>query len=100
MARARDIAGLVAGVLILLSSAAHTLLGWRQLSGELAAAHVEGELLRGLQFGWYFGGVAMLLLAVILLALFAGRLRGEGRWLLPAATVGAGYLAQDILSRD
>ena len=93
MSRARDVAGLVASVLILLSSAAHTLLGWRAVSAELAAAHVQGELLLGLRIGWYFGGLAMLLIGTILLALFVARLRGEGRTLLPATVVGVGYLA-------
>ena len=35
MSRARDIAGLAASALILLSSAAHSLLGWKALSSEL-----------------------------------------------------------------
>ena len=93
MSKARDVAGATAAVLILLSSAAHTVLGWKALSAELDAAHVQGDLLLGLRMGWYFGGVAMLLLGIILLALFAARLRGESRPLLPAAVVAIGYLA-------
>lgn len=93
MSKARDVAGVIASVLILLSSAAHTLLGWKALSAELEAAHVQGNLLLGLRLGWYFGGLAMLLLGVILLALFGARLRGESRPLLPATVVAIGYLA-------
>jgi hypothetical protein len=93
MSKARDIVGVIAAALMLLSSAAHVLLGWKALSAELEAAHVQGELLLGLRIGWYFGGVAMLLLGIILLTLFAARLRGERRPLLPAAVVALGYLA-------
>ena len=93
MSKARDVVGAIAAVLILLSGAAHVLLGWKVLSGELEAAHVQGHLLLGLRIGWYFGGVAMLLLGIILLTLFAARLRGERRPLLPAAAVSIGYLA-------
>ena len=85
--------GAIAAVLMLLSSAAHVLLGWKALSAELAAAHVQGDLLLGLRLGWYFGGLAMLLLGIILLTLFAARLRGERRPLLPAAVVAIGYVA-------
>ena len=93
MSKARDVVGAIAAVLMLLSSAAHVLLGWKVLSAELEAAHVQGHLLLGLRIGWYFGGVAMLLLGIILLTLFAARLRGERRPLLPAAAVAIGYLA-------
>ena len=54
---------------------------------------MQGDLLLGLRLAWYFGGVAMLLLGIILLALFAARLRGERRPLLTAAVVAIGYLA-------
>lgn len=93
MSKARDIAGMVAAVLILLSSAAHTLLGWPVLSGKLAESHVPVDLLLGLKIGWYFGGLAMLLFGIVLATLFAARLRGQSRSLLPAIVVGVGYLA-------
>src|SRR5262245_15108148 len=93
MSKTRDVAGVIAAALILLSSAAHTLLGWKALSAELDAAHVQGSLLLGLKIGWYFGGLTMLLLGIILLTLFAARLRGERRPLLPATAVSLGYLA-------
>ena len=44
---------------------------------------LQGDLLLGLRIGWVLGGVAMLLLGIILLALFAARLRGESRPLFP-----------------
>ena len=92
MSRTRAVLGLTAGVMLILSSAAHSILGWRALSGELAAAHVPAELVLGLQVGWQFGGVAMLAFGVILLGLFARRWRGEPVSLLPAAIVAAAYL--------
>src|SRR4026208_510102 len=93
MPKARDGGGGVSAVVMRLSSAAHVLLGWKVLSAELEAAHVQGHLLLGLRIGWYFGGVAMLLLGIIPLTLFAAGLRGERRPLLPAAAVSIGYLA-------
>jgi len=92
MARARAVLGLIAGAILILSSAGHSILGWKELSGKLAAAHLPAELVLGLQVGWQFGGVAMLALGVILLALFARRWRGEPVSLLPAATVAVAYL--------
>ena len=92
MARARAVLGLIAGAILILSSAGHSILGWKELSGSLTAAHVPTELVLGLQVGWQFGGVAMLALGVILLALFARRWRGEPVSLLPAATVAVAYL--------
>ena len=92
MSKLRDISGAIGGALILLSSAAHTLLGWKALSAELADAHVQGDLLVGLKMGWYFGGLAMLLLGTIMLRLFVARLRGKARSLVPASVVAIGYL--------
>jgi hypothetical protein len=91
--RARDILGIVAALMLLLSSAAHSLLGWRAMHGELPAAQVPGDLMAGLKIGWQFGGVAMLTLGVILLTLFAQRLRAGTASLVPARIVSLDYLA-------
>jgi hypothetical protein len=91
--RAREILGIIAALMLILSSAAHSLLGWPALRSELAAAEVPGDLMLGLKIGWQFGGVAMLTLGVILLVLFARRLRGGTASVVPARVVALAYLA-------
>jgi hypothetical protein len=63
MSRLRAILGLVAGVMVLLSGAAHSLLGWKALHAELATAGVPPILELNLKIGWHFGGAAMALRA-------------------------------------
>jgi hypothetical protein len=93
MARWRASLGLLAGILLLLSSAAHSILGWKGISRQLAAAGTPPDLLLGLKVGWQFGGLAMLVLGAIVVWLFAGRLRGQALSTLPALVIGAGYVA-------
>jgi len=93
MARGRAVLGLVAGGMLILSSAAHSLLGWPALRGQLAAVPVPADLLLGLQIGWQFGGVAMLAFGIVVVALFAKRFRGEDASTGPAAVVAVAYLA-------
>ena len=92
MNRSRDILGLIAAFMLIVSSAAHSILGWRGLRGELAAAHVPGDLMLGLQIGWQFGGAMMLTLGVVLLVMFRQRVRGERAPLLLAKAVAVAYL--------
>ena len=89
----RNMLGLVAGVMLVLSSAAHSLLGWPAQAGELAKTTTPADLAKGLEIGWKWGGVAMLLFGVIVVATFLKRWRGERVWLLPSALVTVGYLA-------
>ena len=89
----RNVFGLVAGVVLVLSSAAHSLLGWPAQAGELAKTTTPADLAKGLEIGWKWGGVAMLLFGVIVIATFLKRRRGERVWMLPSALVAVGYLA-------
>ncbi|MFL5385595.1 MAG: hypothetical protein ACJ8GN_24005 [Longimicrobiaceae bacterium] len=93
MGRTRSILGIVAGVLMLASAAAHSLLGWPQLRAKLAESNVPGDLAQGLAVGWHFGGAAMVAFAAIVLWTFVRRLRGEAAPLVPPAIVAATYLA-------
>ena len=92
MARVRAVLGLVASLILILSSAAHSFLGWEQLRGKLVAARVPADLVFGLKVGWMFGGVAMLAFGLILLTLFVKRLRGESVSSLAAVVIAAAYL--------
>ena len=92
MARVRAVLGLIASLIVILSSATHSFLGWSWLRGQLAAARVPPDLTFGLKVGWQFGGVAMLAFGLILLALFVKRLRGESVSSLAAVVVAVAYL--------
>ena len=93
MKRARLILGIVAGVMLLASSVAHTWLGWKSLAERLATANVPPDLQTGLHIGWAFGGAAMVILGVIIIATFLGRLRGIKTPLLPIYVIAGIYMA-------
>jgi len=92
MSRARNILGIIAAVILLLSSVAHSLMGWPAIRAKLAESNVPADLVFGLQIGWQFGGVCMVVFAVILFSLFMRRLRGEAVSTLPALAIGIAYV--------
>ena len=93
MNRLRTILGLVAGVMLVLSSVAHSVMGWSVMHGQLAATTAPADLVTGLGLGWRFGGVAMLAMGIIVLDIFVARLRARPRSTFPAAVIGLVYLA-------
>jgi hypothetical protein len=90
--RTRSIAGMVAGVLMLLSSAAHSLLGWPVMRAALAESHAPADLVQGLAVGWHFGGASILTFACIVLWIYVRRLRGAPVPRVPAAIISVAYL--------
>jgi hypothetical protein len=92
MQRGRLILGLITGVLLLASSAAHSLLGWPQFRHGLTEAHAPADLIVGLSLGWHFAGVAMLVFGVIVILLFTDALKGRPASLRPALAIAIGYL--------
>ena len=93
MNRTRSILGILAGVLMIASAAAHSLLGWPQLRAQLAQSGVPDDLAQGLAVGWHFGGAAMVTFACIVLWTFFRRLQGRAAPLVPPAIISAAYLA-------
>jgi hypothetical protein len=93
MTRTRNILGLIAAVIIILSSAAHSLLGWKALDAQLAAAGASADLIGGLRIGWQFGGAAMLTFGAMALMIFFHRLRGDMVLTFPAFLIGLLYVA-------
>ncbi|MGZ8377883.1 MAG: hypothetical protein ACXWZS_09960 [Gemmatirosa sp.] len=77
MSRLRSILGLVAGVVLVVSSAMHSLMGWPGLNAALVAADTPADLIAGLRIGWHFGGAMILTFGLVSLWSFAGRLRGR-----------------------
>jgi hypothetical protein len=93
MKRARLILGVVAGLVLLASSVAHTWLGWKRLAERLARTNVPPDLQAGLHIGWAFGGACMVILGIIIVATFVGRMRGGKPPLLPIAVIAVVYMA-------
>jgi hypothetical protein len=89
--RWRAIVGIVGGAMFVASAAAHSLLGWKGLGAELAAAGTPPDLLQSVRIGWHFGGACMLAFGVIALTLFVRWLRGgrEPGW--PVLLIGAAH---------
>lgn len=92
MNRLRATLGIVAGVLMLLSAAAHSLLGWPQLRAQLEAAHAPADLIQGLGMGWNWGGAAMVAFGATVLRLFVRGLRGATVDVVPARIITVLYL--------
>jgi hypothetical protein len=93
MSKLRSILGLIAGVILVLSSGAHTLLGWQALGAELAKTNTPAELVTGLEIGWKWGGAAMLAFGIAVIATFLQRYRGEPASTFVPAIVSVVYLA-------
>jgi hypothetical protein len=84
--------GFFAGGLILLSSVAHSVLGWSVLRGALEEAAVAPDLVLSLGIGWRLGGAAMASFGFVVLVTMRRLWGGVPTWTLPAATIGAVYL--------
>ncbi len=92
MRQVQSMLGLLAGAILVLSSAAHSVLGWKQMQGGLAAANVPPDLIEGVRVGWLFGGVAILTFGCIAIAIFANVLRGRVVSLVPTALIALAYM--------
>jgi hypothetical protein len=92
MQRGRLVLGLIAGVMILATSAAHSLLGWPRLRHALTEADTPADLIVGLSIGWHFAGLAMLVFGALAILLFADALKGRPVSLRPVLLIGIAYL--------
>jgi hypothetical protein len=93
MSRPRVILGIFVGVVLIASSAAHSLLGWPQLAAELARYNPPADLVAGLRIGWQFAGVAMFAFGIIVIHTFASYLRGRAASLRPPQIISLAYLS-------
>jgi uncharacterized membrane protein len=85
--------GLLAAGWLILSSLAHSILGWKQLQSALGAAKVPADLTLALKFIWQFAGVAMLAFGILALMVFVKARRDPA---IPGSSViviGAAYTA-------
>jgi len=92
MTSVKRMVGLVAAGLLILSSGAHSLLGWKQLNGQLMANRVPPDLILGLKLGWQFGGVAMLVFGVVVVSILARPSQNDRGRVFPVLAIGVAYV--------
>ncbi len=85
--------GLIMGLLIAASSAAHAFLGWPAQAGALAKIDAPSDLRHTLQAGWHFGSLAMLACGLIVAGSAWQTLRNRPWSRIPVAAVAALYVA-------
>lgn len=88
--------GLIMGLLIAASSAAHAFLGWPALAGALAKVDAPSDLTLMLQAGWHFGSLAMLACGLSVAGSAWQSLRGRPWSRIPVVAVAALYVAFGI----
>ena len=91
MSKARNIIGVITGVILILSSGAHSFLGWRSLREELEGSGAAPDLVMKLGIGWNFAGFSIFVFGVLLLLTFIPRVRGMYRELTTARVIGYSY---------
>jgi hypothetical protein len=92
MSRLRTVLVVAAGLILIASSVAHSLLGWPQLSMRLTAEHVSLDLVAGLAMGWHLAGVSMLTFGLVLLWLASAAQRSLSVR-VPVGIIGIAYIA-------
>jgi hypothetical protein len=98
MEKARNILGAITGIILILSSGAHSFLGWKNMRAQLVATNAPDDLIAGLSIGWNFAGLAIFLFGCILLGVFVPRIRGRQAALWPARLIGIAYTIAGLLA--
>ena len=94
----KSILVLLAGALMVLSSAAHAFLGWPLLRDDLKSTGVAENLAGALAVGWYFGSVAMLAFGAITLRSGLLLRRGDRSGMTPVRIIAACYLVFGVVT--
>lgn len=88
MTRFRRALGYLAAVVLLLSSAAHSILGWKDLHQRIVAAHLPPDLITAFKIGWLFGGAAIFTFAIVTFVVLR-----RNRDVVPLLIIGVIYAA-------
>ncbi|NJL28552.1 MAG: hypothetical protein HC897_12015 [Thermoanaerobaculia bacterium] len=99
----RILTGMVAGILLLASSAAHAFLGWPPFAKALAQLGADSDVTGGLQMGWMWGSATLFGCGLIVVFAAIGRWRGRPFDPVPSRIVAGCLLAFGIgafLARD
>jgi hypothetical protein len=91
--KTKAVLGLIAGAILILSAGAHSILGWKAMNEQLAQTNAPPDLVQGLQVGWIFGGVVMVVLGVLCINTFSKRFRGQPASTFAPAMISIAYLA-------
>ena len=91
MNKARNILGAITGIILILSSAAHSFLGWKSMRQQLVSFSAPRDLIMGLGIGWNFAGLAIFIFGCMLLGVFIPRIRGRMAPLWPARLISVAY---------
>ena len=98
MNKARNILGAITGIILILSSGAHSFLGWKSMREQLITANAPEDLITGLGIGWNFAGLAIFIFGCILLGVFIPRIRGYFAPLWPARLIGIAYTIAGLIA--
>jgi hypothetical protein len=98
MSKPRDILGAITGAILIASSGAHSLMGWPVMRQKLSEASAPADLTMGLGIGWNFAGGAILTFGLIVLAVFAQRLRGRASPLVAPRLISVFYTLSGVWS--
>jgi hypothetical protein len=88
----RSMLVLLAGVVMILSAAAHGLLGWPAMLQALHGAGAPADLAAALSIGWYFGSMAMLVFGVVTVLSALRLRRGDSSGVTTIRVIAAGYV--------
>lgn len=92
MGRVRTVLGFVMGAFCIAGAFMHSILGWKNISGQLVAAKAPADLIAGLALAWHLGGATMFTLGCIVLYVFAKFLRDRSSSLRVAQLIALFYL--------
>jgi hypothetical protein len=81
---------------MLASAAAHSLLGWKGISAQLAKAQAPPDLISGLRLAWHLGGAAMFTFGCIVLFLFLQSRKNPSVSLRPLLIIALFYVVFGI----
>lgn len=98
MHKARNILGAITGIILILSSGAHSFLGWKRMREQLVSTGAPDDLITGLGIGWNFAGLAIFVFGCILLGVFIPRIRGRMTALWPARLIGISYTIAGLVA--
>jgi len=89
---------IVAGILMVLASLAHGLLGWPAVRAELVNEHANPDLISGLAAGWLWGSFCMLTFGAIVTISGVQMRRGNNSGALAVRAISACFLAFGLLA--
>ena len=98
MNRLRVVLGFMVSAIMIASSFAHSLLGWKRLSAELARAQVPPDLISRLGIGWYWGGESMFTLGFVVFFVFVQFVRNPSTSLQPAQIIAFFYAGFGVMA--